>query len=106
MKKLTKLYKKIPKFTCIEGCTDCCGPVPWSKSEWEAIKDKRSAVGINCPYANNGCDIYDQRPFMCRLFGASDHPLLTCHRGCGPEKKLSDHETRRLTSQYKDIFGE
>ena len=28
-----RLYAAIPPFECIEGCTDCCGPVPWSA--WE-----------------------------------------------------------------------
>lgn len=33
---------------------------------------ERNAVGI-C-----SCKIYDKRPEVCRLFGQSDHPYLTC----------------------------
>lgn len=69
-KTIKYLRKQIPSFECKPDCTDCCGPVPFSKWEWEQIKDKRKTITLNCPYASeNGCETYEQRPILCRLFG-------------------------------------
>lgn len=35
-----KLYKKIPRVEgCKKGCTECCGPVPCTEEEFDAIPD-------------------------------------------------------------------
>jgi len=104
-RKIRKLYERIPTFTCQEGCTACCGPVPFAKSEWEGVEPKlQMTQGIKCPYAQEGkCSIYEQRPFMCRLFGAVDDPRLVCSRGCGPDKKLTIKEGRELLKRYKQV---
>jgi len=97
-----RLYNKIPTFECKPGCTDCCGPVPFSKWEWSRIKDKRNARGLNCPYAVNGrCDIYEQRPLMCRLYGAVE--TLQCPYGCGPINKLTDAQAKEILQEYMKL---
>lgn len=105
--KIKKLYAQIPSFECKPGCTDCCGPVPFAKSEWNQIIDKREPSIINllkCPYSYNGsCDIYNQRPFMCRIFGASNDPKLKCPHGCGPKQPLKKKKAIRLTLQYQEL---
>ncbi len=108
IQEIRKLYERIPSFQCVPGCTDCCGPVPWAKSEWAQVKDKRKAKSINCcPYASSaGCDCYEYRPLICRLFGAADHPLLTCPHGCGPKEKLTDSEAREMIRMHGLFFGE
>lgn len=101
-----QLYDKIPSFKCKPGCTDCCGPVPFSKWEWDRVSDKRHATPehiktLTCPYAVNGrCEIYEQRPLICRLFGAVDAPLMTCPHGCGPVGKLTDEQAREMMRIY------
>ena len=99
---LDKIYPKIPAMICKHGCTDCCGPVPWSKSEWDAIGDKRVATDINCPYSISGCcDVYSQRPLICRLFGVVDDPLLACPHGLGPLLgKMSRSEASAIIKEY------
>ena len=98
---LQALYEQIPQFTCKEGCADCCGPVLFSKSEWESIEDKRKATSTKCPYASSvGCDIYAQRPLICRLYGASSHPTLRCPHGCGPSLPLDLRTTRQIFVDY------
>lgn len=100
-----RLYKKIPAFKCKEGCTDCCGPVPFSNWEWEQIEDKRKATTLTCPYAVGGkCEIYGQRPLICRLFGAVDDERLRCPHGCGPEKKLSQRQAEEIMKEYLRIL--
>lgn len=100
------LYRKIPNFECITGCADCCGPVPFAKWEWGRIKDQRvSADGRTCPYSSeNGCQIYEMRPLMCRMFGAVNTPLLTCPKGCGPKKKLSDRKAAKIVYKYPSMI--
>jgi len=96
---LEDLYQQIPVFQCLPGCTACCGPVPFTKEEWERVEDKRTTSGLTCPYANEaGCAIYENRPFMCRLFGTTES--LRCPLGCGPIVLLTADEARKLSQEY------
>ena len=104
------LYSQIPSFICIPDCTDCCGPVPFAKSEWNRVKDKRQGgASLMCPYISpngGGCEIYKQRPFICRLFGTSFFPPLRCPHGRGPLKMLSENKARQLTREYHNRIDE
>ncbi len=100
-------YAAIPSFICRPGCSDCCGPHPWTKAEHERIaawlaergRPLLRATGLDCPYIENGrCSIYEVRPFICRLYGTVEG--LRCPHGCGPARLLSEHERRHLMSQY------
>lgn len=105
-KELQKLYDRIPAFRCIPGCTDCCGPVPFSRLEWQRIPDKRAGdASLTCPYARNGhCEIYDRRPFICRLMGATSDPKLRCPHGCGPDRPLPPSQAAKLTLRYHRLI--
>jgi hypothetical protein len=100
MDKILDLYARIPAFDCLKGCTACCGIVPFSKSEWTRVAEPKKGKGIDCPYVQDGrCSIYEDRPFMCRIFGTVES--LLCPKGCGPEILLSAGEGRMLTSFYR-----
>lgn len=100
---IRKLYKKIPSFKCKPGCHDCCGPVPWAKVEWDKIKDKRVQDSINCPYiGKEGCDCYENRPMLCRLFGTVKG--MKCPHGCGPVKYLSQEDEYMILKKWKKHF--
>lgn len=107
-KKHKQLYEKIPEFQCRPGCTDCCGIVPFSYWEWEQVKDKRKAdITLKCPYAVNGrCEIYEQRPLICRLFGTVDTVLLRCPHGYGPERLLTEEEAHKIMEEYRELMIE
>lgn len=47
-KKIIKILRKaIPEMKCKITCSDCCGPIPFLKWEWEQIEDKKmSCNGI------------------------------------------------------------
>lgn len=103
-----RLYERIPAFQCKPGCTDCCGPVPFSRWEWGRVLDKRKGDPRtwDCPYAVRGrCEIYEKRPLICRLFGAVDTELLRCPHGCGPERKLSTKEADEIINEYLKIMN-
>ena len=104
--KIEKLYKKIPSFKCKEGCADCCGLIPWARSEWDSLPVKKETIPIECPYISedDNCSIYEQRPYMCRLFGNGKDPLLKCPRGCGPEKPLSWEKAKKMTDRYHSLI--
>jgi len=138
-RELKRLYSRIPTFKCVEGCTDCCGPVPVSREEHKMgaklmspelagqLLDIMSAGGasseelnaspeltqwaknlgacLKCPYViehGGGCAIYDNRPFLCRLFGTI--PSMPCPHGAGPEKMLSVADERDLMRSYHKLI--
>jgi Fe-S-cluster containining protein len=104
---------------CKPGCGDCCGAVPWSAEEWAKVKDRVPAVvaveimdigdgGViplrkgttTCPFFSGGCTVYDDRPFMCRLYGTAPDARLTCPHGCRPKQMISAAKARALTNEY------
>jgi hypothetical protein len=131
-RRLRELYAAIPSFKCIPGCTDCCGPVgathgpepiampiageiievlrggAASSQELERaprLADWAYGAGcLECPYLieHGGCAIYDDRPFLCRIYGNT--PSLPCPHGAGPEKMLSLTEERSLMHSYLELF--
>jgi len=44
---------------------------------------------LNCPHlGEEGCQVYDERPLICRLFGTT--PGLACPNGCRPEQMVDE----------------
>ncbi|MBQ4133278.1 MAG: hypothetical protein IJD04_06050 [Desulfovibrionaceae bacterium] len=96
------LYAQIPSFRCKEGCTECCGPVPFSSWEKAQVKIEPGKLGRRCPYlGESGCLIYENRPLMCRLYGTV--PEMKCPHKCRPEKMLSSQEGRRILAKYRKM---
>lgn len=110
---IDRLLKDVPTFECKPGCSACCGPIALSKLELKRIVDRtginpkllltsfRLKTGcINCPLLKDGkCSVYDIRPAICRIYGASEHPRLKCGIVPGPDKPLTKEETNRLVDQ-------
>jgi uncharacterized protein len=97
---LQYLYRQIPAFKCPKKCRDCCGPIFFTGLEWFLVDNKKMARDNLCPYAlKTGCEIYERRPMICRLFGAVDEPRLTCSFGCGPAFRLSEAHGLWLLAQ-------
>jgi hypothetical protein len=100
------LYAKIPKFKCIPNCHDCCGPVPIVPEEALKLQlnVKSQTIPFNignlkCDYeSNKGCKIYDNRPFLCRLYGTVSS--LKCTKGGKPERILTEAEESELLNDY------
>ena len=109
-RKLEALRQRIPSFTCIVGCHDCCGPVTASAEEVGRLPTKTEAeheaalAEFNCVYlGTHGCEVYAERPLICRLFGTT--PRLLCPNGKRPVYMIDTrteeeiHEFLRTTRQ-------
>jgi uncharacterized protein len=89
-RKIDFLRRHIPSFECQPGCHDCCGPVTTSSEEMARLPVKSEAehdaalAELSCPHlGENGCQVYEERPLICRLFGTT--PQLACPNGKRPE---------------------
>jgi len=98
------LRENIPSFQCKPGCHDCCGPVTTSSEEMARLPVKSEAehttalAELNCPHlGNNGCQVYDERPLICRLFGTT--PRMPCPNG-GQPAQLIDPQTEQRVHRF------
>ena len=102
---IQKLYEKIPSFTCKEDCMECCDNQIQFAPEELARMPKVDWPDSWCPHLkNNRCSIYECRGFICRIYGSSE--LFPCPHGYGPEKPLTEAETRALFKEYVRIKTE
>ena len=88
-RKINALRARIPTFSCVVGCHDCCGPVTASSEEMARLPVKteaehdRALAELSCPHLGaRGCEVYAERPLICRLFGTT--PSLPCPNGKRP----------------------
>jgi uncharacterized protein len=101
---INALRAEIPSFRCIVGCHDCCGPVTVSSEEMARLPQKSAAehdaalAAWSCPYLGaNGCEVYAERPLICRLFGTT--PSLLCPNGARPVYMI-EPKTERAIHQF------
>lgn len=131
--KLKALYARIPETTspCVDGCRQCCGPVPMTRAEWERVKKAYphefepghlkdgTRVAVNeisvangrriqvCPFIQDGpagCAIYPDRPLMCRLFATTYS--MHCQLGCKASPLLTRAEYLEIMDEYYKIQKE
>lgn len=103
-RKLEELRARIPSFRCIVGCHDCCGPVTASSEEMARLPVKTEAeheaalAELSCPHlGEHGCEVYSERPLICRLFGTT--PSLLCPNGMRPVYMI-DRRTEEEIHQF------
>ena len=121
---IDQLLESVPKFECKAGCADCCGLIAVSKLELKRIvartgikpemlktsfrlKQLKKTGCLDCPLldSQNKCSVYDIRPAICRVYGASDHVRLQCPHGLKPEKPLTVEETNSLMDRVMALGG-
>jgi hypothetical protein len=101
-----KFFRRhIPSFVCKPGCHDCCGPVTTSTQEmaWLPVKtaeEHNAALAqLSCPHLGaNGCEVYDDRPLICRLFGTT--PTLACPNGHRPPEMINPRIEQKLNQFF------
>ncbi|MGZ8270811.1 MAG: YkgJ family cysteine cluster protein [Methylophilus sp.] len=92
---IIRFYRKhIPALECVSGCHDCCGPVTATSEEVAklpiktAAEHKTALAHFSCPYlGKKGCEVYGDRPLICRLFGTT--PNLPCPNGKKPVEMVN-----------------
>jgi Fe-S-cluster containining protein len=94
----------LPSMECKTNCGECCGPVLCKEHEFQAVKELAAKKGISpvkqgstCPWYQQGtCQVYEERPFICNLFGHS--PKLVCPHGFN--QNILPSLEKRLAKQY------
>jgi hypothetical protein len=103
-RELEALRERIPTFRCVVGCHDCCGPVTASALEVGRLPVRTEAehaaalARLDCVHLGpHGCQAYDERPLVCRLFGTT--PRLPCPNGRRPVY-LVDRRTEAAIQRF------
>ena len=103
-RRIQNLREQIPSFECVPGCHDCCGPVTTSSEEMARLPVKSdqqheaALAALRCPHlGDDGCQVYAERPLICRLFGTT--PRLACPNGKRPETMI-DPRIEQQIYQY------
>lgn len=104
---LRLLRRRIPAFECQPGCHDCCGPVTTSSEEMARLPVKSEALqaaaldDLSCPHlAARGCEVYAERPLVCRLFGAT--PRLACPNRKRPATMIAPNIEQRIDRYFDE----
>lgn len=105
--KIQFFRERIPSFSCTPGCHDCCGPVTASSDEVSRLPIKtdqehdEALAELNCPYlGENGCEVYEERPLICRLFGTA--PSLPCPNKCAPAEMISPKIEQQIHKFHRE----
>ncbi|BCL74728.1 Fe-S oxidoreductase [Jeongeupia sp. HS-3] len=100
--------ERIPSFECEPGCHDCCGPVTTSSEEMARLPRKSAAerdaalAELSCPHLGpKGCQVYTERPIICRLFGTT--PRLACPRGRRPEMMVDPVVEQQIYEFFAEV---
>ncbi|WP_324732399.1 YkgJ family cysteine cluster protein [Pseudomonas paeninsulae] len=111
-RKIDQLRLQIPSFACVPGCHDCCGPVTASSEEMARLPVKSDAAHdaalaeLDCVHLGpQGCEVYDQRPLICRLFGTSKS--LPCPHGRGPDTPIEaqvEQQVHQLIASTRQVL--
>jgi Fe-S-cluster containining protein len=110
--KIRFFRRHFPSFECEPGCHDCCGPVTASSEEMARLPVPDESVRAaalaewSCPHLGlGGCQVYAERPLVCRLFGTT--PRLTCPRGRHPEAMIDarvEQEIYRYFAEARHVL--
>ena len=93
---LDRIYRSVPTVECQGLCAQSCGPIDMSPTERRRIEALGVTIppparlladminnprGGTCPALTDGrCSVYQDRPLICRLWGAVES--MPCPHGC------------------------
>lgn len=107
--KVQEIYALVPDVECKGLCVQACGPILMSRIEQQIIESEYgtlpepSGPRLTCSKLVDGrCSIYQNRPLVCRLFGAVGG--MPCPYGCKPKGgRMSDMIARRLIRRMAEL---
>ena len=115
---MSDVYRLIPPVACRGLCVESCGPISMSKREEkvmqrrgvkvpplaEAVAAVERGEDYYCPaLADSRCSVYEDRPTICRLWGATES--MRCPHGCTPDDALSQEESYRILRLAAEVGG-
>lgn len=118
---LDELGTRVPEILDCRGlCYDSCTRIGLSSREQERIRERigvtipsaglldvlQPYAGERCPALSpvGRCSVYDIRPMLCRLYGASRD--TGCEHGCTPARWLDPDEAWDLIAEASEISGD
>ncbi|MDY7546979.1 YkgJ family cysteine cluster protein [Glaciimonas sp. CA11.2] len=108
MQKIRFFRSHIPTFACVPGCHDCCGPVKASSDEMARMPVKSDTehdvalANLSCPHlGEKGCQVYEDRPIICRLFGTT--PRLACPNGMRPDQMIDTRIEAKIDQFFRGV---
>ena len=110
LKRLHKIYRKIPKIKCKGLCTSDCGVIGGTRLEFERMEQvsgqkPKCTDDLVCNYLKDGrCSIYLDRPSICRQYGVAED--LPCPHGCEAERVMTSEESFRISEEIQILADE
>ena len=113
---LDALYSAISDTpACNSGCCKCCGPVIMSVTEAKRIGMPKGILatrgkgefGDTCEFVDeetHQCSIYEDRPFICRLFNSTQSKPFTCVE-LEDHGALNEQEVTHLFMEYTRLMS-
>jgi hypothetical protein len=120
--RLAALYDRVPQVGCRGLCADSCTAIDGVSAERDVLEAAGFALPAvratpgqirlqilstgaapRCPALSEAgrCQVYERRPFICRLFGTT--PGLTCEHGCLPDRWVTRTEVREMFEELHAI---
>lgn len=109
LKKLHKIYRKIPTGNCKGLCQGSCSLIGMEKGEYERLtqvsgKEPFFTEEGSCGYLVDGrCSVYNDRPTICRLYGVTEK--LPCNYGCNSPTVLSENSSQKILGEVQALVG-
>ncbi len=115
---LADVYARIPEVDCKGLCQESCGPIAMSHDEDHRLQELGVSIppmvdGVAaiergeefwCPALQDGrCNVYDDRPTICRLWGATTS--MPCPHGCTSHNALSQRMSFELLALAGRVGG-
>ena len=115
---LEDVWARIPPLECKGLCQESCGPIAMSNLEAARIRARGQEIpplaeglaavergeDYNCPaLVDGGCSVYEDRPTVCRLWGATQS--MPCPHGCTPADALTQEESHALLRLSAEAGG-
>lgn len=107
---IKRIYRSLPQVNCKGKCAEACGPILFSKAEEDRWRRRRidppsfDTEATCTKLAHGRCTIYENRPYICRLFGVIQ--AMRCPHGCVPTRWVTEEEAREHQAELGPVAQE
>lgn len=130
IRRLRKIWEKIPSVGCKGLCWRSCQNVPIWPAEAYYLIEKRQAAMVFAPHGyphpdpnhtlptlgdgklcafltpEKRCSIYADRPFICRIFGHPVNRFMVCSYGCRSKTPIGEREFLQLVKELCQVLND